>query len=238
MTRAFTSNRSASTPPSLMTCKQLISRVITIQCGDASGALRWLGHPYEENNECKRLDLLDRAYALLGDRARQIDIRRELYRRAPGIHTYRALEELLPAAERSVFRARACLEARSTPHVATAAELLFALEEPLLAEQLIGDRASELDARNYPLLTTLVETAKANGRWLAATLIWRALLDAILTRGYAKAYGHAARYLRELCAVASDIEDFRGHPTQAEYEQSLRRAHGRKTSFWQWLGDA
>jgi hypothetical protein len=160
------------------------------------------------------------------------------YRRAPGIHTYRALEELLPAAERSVFRARACLEARSTPHVATAAELLFALEEPFLAEQLIGDRASELDGRNYPLLTTPVETAKANGRWLAATLIWRALLDAILTRGYAKAYGHAARYLRELCAVASDIEDFRGRPTQAEYEQSLRRAHGRKTSFWLWLGDA
>ena len=72
-------------------------------------------------------------------------------------------------AERSVFRARACLEARSTPHVTTAAELLFALEEPLLAEQLIGDRASELDGRNYP---------------------------------------------------------------------PLRRAHGRKTSFWQWLGDA
>jgi hypothetical protein len=39
------------------------------------------------------------------------------------------------------------------------------------------------------LLTSLVEAATANRRWLAATIIWRALLDAILTRGYAKAMG-------------------------------------------------
>ena len=209
-----------------------------VECGDAAGALRWLGHPFAPNNEYQRLDLLDSAYALLGDRARQIDIRREQYRRAPGIHTYRALEEILPPSERSALRARACQDAKSNPHVATAAELLFALEEPLLAEQLIIDRASELDGRNYVFLTSLVEAATANRRWLAATIIWRALLDAILTRGYAKAYAHAARYLRELRATAPQIEDFHGHPTHADYERSLWMAHGRKTSFWRRLSDA
>jgi hypothetical protein len=88
------------------------------------------------------------------------------------------------------------------------------------------------------LLTSVVDAARASSRWLAATIILRALLDAILTRGYAKAYGHAARYLRELRAIASDIEDFHGHPTHADYERSLRMAHGRKTSFWQRLSDA
>jgi hypothetical protein len=86
-------------------------------------------------------------------------------------------------------------------------------------------------------LTSLVEAAKASGQLLAATLIWRALLDAILARAYAKAYGHAARYLRALRAVASDIEDYRGHPTHEMYEQSLRMGHGRKTSFWARLID-
>jgi hypothetical protein len=57
-------------------------------------------------------------------------------------------------------------------------------------------------------------------------------------RGYAKAYAHAARYLRELRATAPQIEDFHGHPTHADYERSLRMAHGRKTSFWQRLSDA
>jgi hypothetical protein len=88
------------------------------------------------------------------------------------------------------------------------------------------------------LLTSLVEAATANRRWLAATIIWRALLDAILTRGYAKAYAHAARYFRALRAAAPQIEDFHGHPTHADYERSLRMAHGRKTSFWQRLSDA
>jgi hypothetical protein len=100
-----------------------------VECGDAAGALRGLGHPFAQNNEYQRLDLLDSAYALLGDRARQIDIRREQYRRAPSIHTYRALEEILPPSEHTALRARACQDAKSNPHIATAAEPLFALEE-------------------------------------------------------------------------------------------------------------
>jgi hypothetical protein len=83
-----------------------------------------------------------------------------------------------------------------------------------------------------------VEAFPAASRCLAANSIWRALLDAILTRGYAKAYPHAARYLREVWATASQIEDFHGHPTHADYERSLRMAHGRKASFWQRLSDA
>lgn len=175
---------------------------------------------------------MERAYELLGDRDRQIGARRELYRRAPGIHSYRALEELLPLAERSAFRARACQDARTSPHVATAAELLFALEEPALAEQVIIERSRELDGRNYVMLTALVKTAKANNRLLAATLIWRALIDAILARGYAKAYGHAARYLAQLRAISGSIEDYRGHASHESYERDLRLAHGRKASFW------
>ena len=203
-----------------------------LDCSDGAGALRWLGVSCGENAQFERLVLLDRAYEMLGDRHRQIEIRKELYQCAPGIHAYRALEEILPAGERSTFRKRACQDARTSPHVASAAELLFALEEPALAEQLIVERSGELDGRNYVLLTTLVKTAKANGRLLAAALIWRALIDAILARGYAKAYGHAARYLLELRAASTSIEDYRGSPSHESYERALRLAHARKASFW------
>jgi hypothetical protein len=202
--------------------------------GDGAGALRWLETPaeVERNAQYDKLHLLDRAYELLGDRERQIEVRRKLYERVPGICSYRALEELLPPDERAAFRACACQEARTTPFVATAAELLFALDEPVLAEQIIIDRSKELDGRNYVLLTQLVKAAKANGRLLAAALIWRALIDAILDRGYAKAYGHAARYLLELRALSASIEDYGGHPTHEAYERALRLAHRRKASFW------
>jgi hypothetical protein len=76
-------------------------------------------------------------------------------------------------------------------------------------EQLIIERCGELDGRNYVLLSALAKTAKANGCLLAAALIWRALIDAILSRGYAKAYGHAARYLLDLRAVSASIDDYR-----------------------------
>ena len=203
-----------------------------LACGDGAGALRWLAVPRGDNAQLERLDLLDRAYELVGDRARQIEVRTEVYRRAPGIHSSRDLEKILPIGERSAFRTRACQDARTSPYVSTAAELLFALEEPALAEQLIVERSTELHGRNYVLLTALVKTAKANGRVLAAALIWRALIDAILTRGYAKAYAHAARYLLELRAASASIEDYRGHASHESYERDLRLAHGRKASFW------
>ena len=203
-----------------------------LDCGDGAAALRWLSDSVPENARFERFDLMDRAYVLLGDRERQIEVRTKIYRRAPGLHTYRALAEILPTAERDVFRTRACTEAQSNLNVASAAELLFALGEPGLAEQLILDRAGELDRHNYVLLTELAKTAKVHRRPLAAALIWRALLDAILARGYAKAYGHGARYLLELRDLAASIDDYRGHPSHDSYESALRLGHGRKTSFW------
>ncbi|HEY6924375.1 MAG TPA: hypothetical protein VI653_12960, partial [Steroidobacteraceae bacterium] len=87
------------------------------------------------------------------------------------------------------------------------------------------------------LLTSLVETARVERRLLAATLMLRALLDAILARAYAKAYGHGARYLKALRELAHEVDDYRGHVTHEMYEQRLRLTHGRKTSFWARLVD-
>ena len=139
---------------------------------------------------------------------------------------------MLPEGERAELRTRACAEAMTNPDVAAAAELLFELNEPKLADKLIIERAAELNGGFYGSLTSLVEKARNEGCFLAATLILRALLDAILKRAYAKAYGHGARYLRALQELGSRIDDYRGHPTHEVYEKTLRLAHGRKTSFW------
>ncbi len=206
-------------------------------CGDAQGALRWLQGPWQNSSEHERLRLLDRAYALIGDTAKRIEIRRNAYQQAPSVHTYRALAELLHEDDRAELRGHACAEAMTNRDVATAAELLFELNEPRLAERLIIERAAELNGGYYGSLTALVEKARAEGCFLAATLMLRALLDAILKRAYAKAYGHGARYLRNLQEIAAHIDDYQGHPTHELYEQTLRLAHGRKTRFWARLLD-
>ena len=202
-----------------------------IECDDGAGALRWIGKRRNDHTESGRLDLLVRAYELLGDRDSQLEVRRELYRRAPGLHSFLALERLLPESERADLRARACREAGGYPDAASAAELLFALGEPALAEQAIVERCGELDGRNYVALTALVNTAKASGRPLAATILLRNLIDAILARGYIRAYGHAADYLIELRTLSLDIADFRGHPSHEDYQRHLATGHARKSSF-------
>jgi hypothetical protein len=209
-----------------------------LECGDAEGSLRWLQGPWREASEYERLRLLDRAYALTGDTVKQIEIRRNAYQRTRSVHTYRPLAELLSESDRAELRADACAGAMTSPDVAAAAELLFELNEPKLAEELIIERAAQLDGGFYGSLTSLVEKARNEGCLLAATLILRALLDAILKRAYAKAYGHGARYLRALQELGSHIDDYRGHPTHEMYEQALRLAHGRKSSFWARLLEA
>jgi hypothetical protein len=123
-----------------------------------------------------------------------------------------------------------------SPDAASAAELLFALGEPALAEQAIVERCGELDGRNYVALTALVNTAKASGLPFAATVLLRNLIDAILARGYIRAYGHAADYLIELRTLSSDIADFRGHPSHEDYQRHLATGHARKSSFWKRVG--
>jgi uncharacterized Zn finger protein len=72
----------------------------------------------------------------------------------------------------------------------------------------------------------------------AATVIYRALIDNILSRARSKAYGHAARYLAKLAALARECGT--GAPSMkaaviadhTAYVLSLRNTHGRKSGFW------
>jgi hypothetical protein len=64
-------------------------------------------------------------------------------------------------------------------------------------------------------------------------VLYRALIDDILARARSAAYGHAARYLARLDALAGCIErmppDSLDH---AAYKTELKHAHGRKIGFW------
>ncbi len=66
---------------------------------------------------------------------------------------------------------------------------------------------------------------------LGTIACYRALLVAILTRAYARAYGHAAEYLLALRRADGQVDDYRSLPTHEAFESSLRSTHGRKVSF-------
>lgn len=112
--------------------------------------------------------------------------------------------------------------------------LVYCLEAPdlPLAAELIDARSDEIDGDAYEILTPLAD-ALAPGHPLAAVLLWRAMIDFALDRARPGRYGHAARHLIS-CAVAdAEIEDYGPNPSHADYLETLRQAHPRKTAFWQ-----
>jgi hypothetical protein len=78
----------------------------------------------------------------------------------------------------------------------------------------------------------LAETMEAEKRNLAATLIYRSLLNSILERGYTKAYHHGVRYLKKLDKLAFSINQWEKFDNHESYHDLIYQAHGRKRSFW------
>ena len=128
---------------------------------------------------------------------------------------------------------------RAFDHVATAPAfhnaLTFFIAWPKLdrAASLVLERQSAWDGRHYDVLLPAAE-ALEDKHPEAATILYRALLNDILSRARSVAYGHGARYLARLeeLAAASDAGSVLNMATHAAFKADLVKAHGRKTGFW------
>lgn len=109
--------------------------------------------------------------------------------------------------------------------------LAFFLDWPRLdrAAALVIDKAGQWDGRHYHLLAPAAETLETDYP-AAAALLYRALLDDILTRAKSMAYAHGARYLERLDALAPAT--LPGVESHATYRSRLVKTHGRKAGFW------
>jgi hypothetical protein len=103
-------------------------------------------------------------------------------------------------------------------------------------ERYLLERAEQLNGDLYTSLPPLAEAMETDARNLAATVIYRALLDSILRRGQTKSYPHGVRYLKKLDRLAKSVTDWRGQVNHDSYLQQVRQSHGRKYSFWSRYG--
>lgn len=130
---------------------------------------------------------------------------------------------------------RAFAHALGQPARAKALEFFIAWPRRDLAAQLIVANPAVWDGNQYYSLPPIAE-ALDDEFPLAATILYRALLDDILRKARSKAYPHAARYLKRLAQIAeaakadpmrrADIAD------HASYFAGLERDHARKVGFW------
>ena len=114
-------------------------------------------------------------------------------------------------------------------------EFLLAWPRRDLAAQLIVSSPAGWDGNQYYTLPPIAEALQHDFP-LAATILYRALLDDILLKARSKAYPHAARYLKTLAQIAAAAEtdpprraDVADH---ASYFARLERDHARKVGFW------
>jgi hypothetical protein len=115
--------------------------------------------------------------------------------------------------------------------------LSFLVSWPALdhAADLVLQRADELDGDHYEIMTPTADALAAKHP-LAATLILRAMIDFSLRNARSSRYRHAARHLLDCSSLASTIRDFRQFEAHVAYEARLRREHGKKSSFWAFIG--
>jgi hypothetical protein len=90
------------------------------------------------------------------------------------------------------------------------------------------------DGREYEYLTPAAD-ALASKDPVAATILYRALLNAILIPSNGEAYPHAARYLTALADLSSLLPEQLPFESHAAFIDEIRRRHGRKHSFWELL---
>ena len=120
-----------------------------------------------------------------------------------------------------------------TAHADGSRALAFFLTWPRLehAAALVVERGDTWAGHHYGLLLPAAQ-ALEHTYPVAATVLYRALLDDILIKARSPAYGHAARYLARLDDLGACDLTTSGLTEHEAYRAELHRSHGRKSGFW------
>lgn len=221
--------------PDLSSAACLDIAAVYLECDKPSSALAWLDRVPEgetfRHDERDKL-LLD-TYRKLGDLGKQTEIAWRIFKRHRSEDTLSILIGIIGPENRArVVEEEARTILVSEKLSCTNAEFLIKTGRIDDAETYLLERAGQLDGDRYGSLLPLAEAMEADKRSLAATVIFRALLESILKRAMSKYYHHGVRYLEKLDELADRTPDWREITPHGAYKDNLRRVHIRKVSFW------
>lgn len=165
--------------------------------------------------------------------------RAALWREFRGHPDKASLDELLeafPESERPMLIESAREEVLRGKHdPATQAEFFLDLGDAALAARCVLERVASLNGSLYMVLLPLAKRLEAKHP-LAASALYRALLEGNLRQALSKYYHHGVRYWRALEELARRITDWEPLPNHDGYVAEIRQQHGRKPAFWKQLG--
>lgn len=201
------------------------------------GALPWLQEPWDHIEESRQY-LLAEALERLGRFEESVPIRQRLFERnLSDLYFQRWLEHLSEPA-RAEAAAHARRLALTHDDLVASVTVLLQLGDASAAEARLIAESAGIDGADYVRLAPLTKVLRVHGCARGETVLYRALLNAILDRGYSRAYSHAARYWCRLAAIAGEGIDLQPLPSHDEFEADIRARHKRKLSFWTSVKDA
>jgi len=216
-----------------------------LEAGRSAEALDWVRKPgrrtfgeTDDGLSPDRVSLEARILDATGDKPAAQNLRWRCFEARLSADTLREYLKQLPDFEdiEAEERAHALAVEQAEPEMA----LQFFLDWPRfdLAAKLIATHPHRWDGGDWHILPKVAGLLE-HDHPLAATILYRALLDNILDRARSKAYGHGAKYLGKLTLLAQDTDATRlsTMTDHATYLAKLKKEHPRKSGFWARVGD-
>ncbi|MFY7866448.1 DUF6880 family protein [Roseateles sp.] len=202
-----------------------------IEANRPADALVWLQDSWG-HVEDSRQGLLAEALEKLGRFDESVPIRRAMFERTLSDYYLDLwLKHLAePARTDAIARARELALAHKDP--ARASTVLLQIGDADAAEEKLLANPAGIDGGAYGSLVPLAKALRGHDCPRGETVIYRALLNGILDRAYARAYGHAARYWARLREIANSGVDLLPLSPPDAFEAEIRTRHARKTAFW------
>lgn len=199
---------------------------------DAQTALSWANRASQERYSGKK-ELLLKIHEKLKNYDEQANISKSLFKENRSTKTLNQLLSIIGEDKKAAILEEELKEIFKEANFSLS-NAAFLLDQQLFedGEKYIIQHGSHLDGDFYDSLLPLAKNFEKKMHWLPASLIYRALLNSILDRAYAKAYPYGVRYLRKLDEHASLITKWKSFDDHTQYKESLRKNHGRKFSFW------
>lgn len=164
-------------------------------------------------------------------------LRWAMFEASLSVEALRAHLRRLPDFEDLESEARALAYVETHPDALAALGFLLSWPDLRAAARLVRARLSELDGEVYQRLTPAAE-ALALKEPLAATLLYRRMIDDALKFGRSGRYRYAAGHMQDCASLAPTITDWGEHPDHATYLERLVQLYRYKESFWAKLAGA
>jgi hypothetical protein len=211
-----------------------------LEAGRATEALDWVRRPDRRalggsggDLSPARVSLEARVLEALDDRPAAQTLRWRCFEAVLSADILREYLKRLPDFEDIEAEDRA--HALALENAELEAALVFFLDWPRLdmAAKLIETHPHRWNGGDWHILPKVAKLVEHDYP-MAATILYRALLDDILGRARSKAYSHGAKYLGKLALLARDPNLARSSDIvdHATYLANIKKNHSRKSGFW------